>query len=59
MGSHTFRTAVSNEFKQTQEGKAYGEKGVPMIHLLNARATVDWYENIGFTVIESYGGLRQ
>ncbi len=26
------------------------EKVVPMIHVSDVRATVDWYESIGFTV---------
>ena len=31
------------------------EKVVPMIHVPNVRATVDWYQNIGFNVIDTYG----
>lgn len=31
------------------------EKVVPMIHVPDVRATVDWYQNIGFTVIDTYG----
>ena len=31
------------------------EKVVPMIHVPDVRATVNWYEGIGFTVIETYG----
>jgi len=31
------------------------EKAVPMIHVPDVRATVDWYEDIGFTVIDTYG----
>jgi uncharacterized glyoxalase superfamily protein PhnB len=31
------------------------EKVVPMIHVPNVRATVDWYESIGFTVLARYG----
>ena len=27
---------------------------VPMIHVPNVRATVDWYKEIGFNVIETY-----
>jgi uncharacterized glyoxalase superfamily protein PhnB len=30
------------------------EKVVPMIHVSNVRATVDWYESIGFTVADTY-----
>lgn len=30
-------------------------KVVPMIHVPDVRATVDWYESIGFTVISAYG----
>jgi uncharacterized glyoxalase superfamily protein PhnB len=30
------------------------EKVVPMIHVPNVRATVDWYQDIGFTVIDTY-----
>jgi hypothetical protein len=28
---------------------------VPMIHVPDVRATVDWYRSIGFTVVETYG----
>ncbi len=31
------------------------EKVVPMIHVPDVRATVDWYRSIGFTVIVTYG----
>lgn len=31
------------------------EKVVPMIHVPDVRATVDWYQNIGFKVIETFG----
>jgi uncharacterized glyoxalase superfamily protein PhnB len=31
------------------------EKVVPMIHVPDVRATVDWYESIGFTVLAAYG----
>src|SRR5687768_14406742 len=31
------------------------EKVVPMIHVPHVRATVDWYRNIGFTVIDTFG----
>jgi len=31
------------------------EKVVPMIHVPDVRATVDWYESIGFKVIATYG----
>ena len=31
------------------------EKVVPMIHVPDVGATVNWYEGIGFTVIETYG----
>lgn len=31
------------------------EKVVPMIHVPNVRATVDWYQDIGFTLSNSYG----
>ncbi len=31
------------------------EKVVPMIHVPDVRATVDWYESIGFTVTATYG----
>lgn len=30
------------------------EKVVPMIHVPDVRATVDWYKSIGFDVIETY-----
>ncbi len=31
------------------------EKVVPMIHVRDVRATVDWYQSIGFKVIDTYG----
>jgi uncharacterized glyoxalase superfamily protein PhnB len=30
------------------------EKAVPMIHVPDVRATIDWYQAIGFTVIHTY-----
>jgi uncharacterized glyoxalase superfamily protein PhnB len=30
------------------------EKVVPMIHVPDVRATVNWYESIGFTVTDTY-----
>lgn len=30
-------------------------KAVPMIHVPDVRATVEWYQSIGFTVIDTYG----
>ncbi len=30
-------------------------KMVPMIHVPDVRATVDWYRGIGFTVLDTYG----
>jgi uncharacterized glyoxalase superfamily protein PhnB len=31
------------------------EKVLPMIHVPDVRATVDWYQNIGFKVIDTFG----
>lgn len=31
-----------------------GEKVVPMIHVANVGATVEWYESIGFKVLANY-----
>ena len=31
------------------------QRVVPMIHVPDVRATVDWYQGIGFTVIDTYG----
>ena len=31
------------------------QKVVPMIHVPDVRATVDWYESIGFNVVAKYG----
>ena len=31
------------------------EHVTPMIHVPDVRATVDWYQGIGFTVVDSYG----
>ena len=31
------------------------EKVLPMIHVPDVRASVDWYQNIGFKVIDTYG----
>jgi len=30
-------------------------KATPMIHVPNVRATVEWYQSIGFTVTNTYG----
>lgn len=30
------------------------KKCVPMIHVTNVRATVEWYQSIGFTVVEAF-----
>jgi catechol 2,3-dioxygenase-like lactoylglutathione lyase family enzyme len=35
------------------------EKVVPMIHVPDVRATVDWYRDIGFMVIDTYGNERE
>jgi ribosomal protein S18 acetylase RimI-like enzyme/uncharacterized glyoxalase superfamily protein PhnB len=35
--------------------EAVTKKMVPMIHVPDVRATVDWYQDIGFTVTDSYG----
>jgi hypothetical protein len=32
------------------------EKVTPMIHVPDVRATVDWYQDVGFEVLETYGG---
>ena len=34
------------------------EKVTPMIHVPDVRATVDWYQDIGFTVLDTYGDER-
>jgi catechol 2,3-dioxygenase-like lactoylglutathione lyase family enzyme len=34
------------------------KKVVPMIHVPDVRATVDWYENIGFRAVATYGNER-
>lgn len=34
------------------------EKVVPMIHVPDVRAAVDWYESIGFNVLNTYGNER-
>jgi uncharacterized glyoxalase superfamily protein PhnB len=31
------------------------EQVVPMIHVSDVRATIDWYKGIGFTVVNTYG----
>ncbi len=31
------------------------ERVLPMIHVPDVRATVDWYQDIGFTVSDTYG----
>jgi hypothetical protein len=31
------------------------QKVVPMIHVPDVRATVEWYQNIGFDVVQTYG----
>ena len=35
------------------------QKVVPMIHVPDVRATVDWYESIGFKVLAAYGDDRR
>lgn len=30
------------------------KKAVPMIHVPDVRATVDWYRGVGFTVVDTY-----
>jgi uncharacterized glyoxalase superfamily protein PhnB len=32
-----------------------GNKVTPMIHVPDVRATIDWYQNIGFTVVDTFG----
>ncbi|HKN84101.1 MAG TPA: VOC family protein [Pyrinomonadaceae bacterium] len=34
------------------------QKVVPMIHVLDVRATVDWYASIGFRAVATYGNER-
>lgn len=33
-------------------------KVTPMIHVPDVRATVDWYQSIGFEVLETYGNAE-
>ena len=40
--------------KRWEVTEAMAEKVVPMIHVSDVRATVDWYESIGFTVTDTY-----
>ena len=40
--------------KRWEATEAMAEKVVPMIHVSDVRATVDWYESIGFTVTDTY-----
>ena len=40
--------------KRGEDTEAMAEKVVPMIHVSDVRATVDWYESIGFTVTDTY-----
>lgn len=38
-----------------EKGIAMNERVTPMIHVPDVRTTVDWYQDIGFTVNETYG----
>src|SRR5262245_55134652 len=40
---------------QRNKGGEMTDRVVPMIHVPDVRATVDWYKGIGFTVIDTYG----
>jgi len=39
----------------SERRKAISEKVVPMFHVPDVRATVEWYKSIGFTVLATYG----
>src|SRR5437762_10552599 len=45
---------ISDNSTNVEEG-AMAKKVVPMIHVPDVRATVDWYQGIGFTVTNTYG----
>ncbi len=32
---------------------------VPMIHVPDVRATVDWYQSIGFHTVNTFYGMRE
>ena len=50
LGRH-LNVVARNRWEDTE---AMAEKVVPMIHVADVRTTVDWYESIGFTVIDTY-----
>src|SRR6266481_1832797 len=43
------------DYRQRRKAMPEKQRVVPMIHVPDVRATVDWYESIGFTVINTYG----
>src|SRR5215813_10910883 len=47
--------SVNGKKQSKQENKPMKDKVVPMIHVPDVRATVDWYQSIGFKVLDTYG----
>src|SRR6266850_3678715 len=43
------------DYRERRKAMPESQKVVTMIHVPDVRATVDWYESIGFTVINTYG----
>src|ERR1041384_7108437 len=43
------------QLKLSKRKVAMNQKVVPMIHVPDVRATVDWYQSIGFNVVATYG----
>src|SRR6266850_5992676 len=43
------------DYRERRKAMPESQKVVTMIHVPDVRATVDWYESIGFTVIDTYG----
>jgi uncharacterized glyoxalase superfamily protein PhnB len=48
------KTEVGQTIVWATEKKSMPKKVVPMIHVPDVRATVDWYKAIGFTVLDTY-----
>lgn len=46
---------IDAEVPTGRKDEAMAEKMVPMIHVPDVRATVEWYRDIGFTVNATYG----
>jgi hypothetical protein len=46
---------MASQCRSEKGGEAMADRVVPMIHVPDVRATVDWYQAIGFTVVDTFG----